>query len=305
LPTWSFPPAIPNWYSGRMWRKVIITAVEMAFVGLVESMLTVKIVNRITGPPLGSTRMECMGQAVGNIVSGLFGTQGGCALIGQSLINIGTGAHRRTSSITAAITLLVCVLFLSPIVGQIPVAALMGIMFLVSVNTFTWSWLKLLVQLVKGSDTIHWCDAVVMVLVTVCTVLFNLAVAVLVGLFVSALSFAWSMSKDTQVTMKALAGAKDTCLITVSGRLFFASVTDFQNKLQADQIFEKHLVLDFSKCKIQDHSALDSILLIASELKTAGKTTTYQGLSPTALEYMRIMSDSSVVKVPSDAPRSK
>eukprot|EP00415_Alexandrium_ostenfeldii_P004004 UN4004 len=162
MPSWDFPPTGVAWHDGNMWGKVISTAIRFAIVGLLESLMTQALIDQITGTS-GSMRRECFGQGVGNIISSFFGTQGGCALIAQSLLNVGSGGRSRVSGTVMGITLGLSVLLLAPIMKIIPVAALVGLIVLIALNTFAWSSIALIFR-------INWIDAIVVVLVTVVTV---------------------------------------------------------------------------------------------------------------------------------------
>merc|ERR1719161_3189564 len=172
MPSWDFPPLGADYHSGHMWGRVISIAVRFAIVGILESLMTQALIDQITGTT-GSMRRECFGQAVGNILSSFFGLQGGCALIAQSLLNVSSGGHSRVSGITMGITLFLSVVALAPIMGEIPVAALVGLIVLIALNTFAWSSLSLILR-------INWVDSLVVVIVTVVTVLEDLCVAVII-----------------------------------------------------------------------------------------------------------------------------
>merc|ERR1719263_1959966 len=153
--------------------------------------MTQTLIDQITSTS-SSTRRECFGQAVGNIISAFFGTQGGCALIAQSLLNVGSGGHSRISGSVMALVLLLCVVLLAPIMAHIPVAALVGLIVLIALNTFAWSSLTLILR-------INWIDALCVVLVTVITVWKDLCVAVVVGVIISGLGFAWTTASHVEL----------------------------------------------------------------------------------------------------------
>jgi len=277
LPRWSFPPQGVDWRNTKMWTSVLVTSVRMALVGLVESLLTVKLLDQITGTP-GSTRRECFGQGLGNIVAGLFGTQGGCALIGQSLINVSGGGQGRLSSFIMAAGLAVSVVFATPLVSHIPVAALVGLMFIVSINTFAWGSLGLL-------SIISWTDALVILVVTGVTIAVDLATAVVIGLFISALAFAWSAAKEVKlVDEREGAHAR---VFRLQGPLFFGSAMSFQSRIRPERIAEPRVVLDFAGGKVLDHSAMEAITKTIDKLRTAGKTVNVRALPPEATAYFR------------------
>lgn len=261
----------------------------MAFVGLTESLLTVKLLDRVMGPPNGSTRMECFGQALGNLLAGLFGTQGGCALIGQSLINVGSGGHRRISSIVSGVTLLFGVTVLAPALGKIPVAALVGLMFLVSLNTFVWASLSTTWDSLRQKEVVGWVDVLVVALVTIVTVITNLATAVLMGLFVSGMAFAWDIAHEVKIQIEPSKVDEDTSIVKLEGPLFFASAMNFQGKVRVDAIPQRTVVIDLTRGRVLDHSGFDTILTTEAALKAAGKGVVYIGLSESASRYMAAM----------------
>lgn len=280
MPAWNFPPAGVDYTSSYMWTKVLTTAVRMALVGLVESLLTVKLIDQMTSS-YGSTRRECFAQGLGNLACSVFGTQGGCALIGQSLINIGSGARGRLSGFLMASGLALSIVCFAPVVAHIPVGALVGVMFLVSINTFSWGSIGLL-RMVQITD------AATIVLVTVITVFFDLATAVLAGLFLSALTFAWSRSTDADVQPSS---TEKTRTFTLTGVLFFGSAMSYVNKIRSDEMLDSHqtVLLDFShpSAKVLDLSALNAITSAAQLLvRDYGKTVQCKGLSEASAEYV-------------------
>jgi len=289
IPPMNFPPAGVDWDDARLWSTAFAVGARMAFVGLTESLLTVKLLDRIMGPPEGSTRMECFGQALGNLLAGLFGTQGGCALIGQSLINVGSGGHRRISSIVSGVTLLFGVTVLAPLLGKIPVAALVGLMFLVSLNTFVWASLGTAWDSLRQREIVGWVDVLVVALVTIVTVITNLATAVLLGLFVSGMAFAWNIAHEVRIHIEQSKVDEDTSIVKLEGPLFFASAMSFQGKVRVDAIPQNKVVIDLTKGRVLDHSGLDTILSTESALKAAGKDVMYIGLSESASRYMEAM----------------
>eukprot|EP00747_Dinoflagellata_sp_TGD_P200702 gnl/TRDRNA2_/TRDRNA2_74126_c0_seq1.p1 gnl/TRDRNA2_/TRDRNA2_74126_c0~~gnl/TRDRNA2_/TRDRNA2_74126_c0_seq1.p1 ORF type:complete len:496 (+),score=74.18 gnl/TRDRNA2_/TRDRNA2_74126_c0_seq1:111-1490(+) len=278
LPVWNFPPKQLDWNDGNMWAKIIPTAVRMSLVGLVESLLTLLLVDQIT-ETRGSTTRECFGQGIGNIMSGLFGTQGGCALIGQTLLNIGSGGRGRLSGFCMATSLAACVICLAPIVGKIPVASLVGLMFLVAINTFAWGTYRLF-----HMSLVQWTDGVTIILVTVVTVITDLATAVFLGLVFSSLVFTWNQS--TEIKIDESTNGK-TRIFTVKGILFFGSVLNFQKQIEVGRIEEKEVEVDLRKVKILDHSALDAIAKVTERLVSAGKTVEYEGLTIEAQRYLQ------------------
>lgn len=231
-----------------------------ASVGLIESLMTLTLVDELT-ETRGFGNQECVGQGIANIINGFFGGMGGCAMIGQSVINIRAGGRGRTSGITAALALLGFVLFGAPLIEQIPLAALVGVMFMVVIGTFEWSSFRVIKRIPKS-------DALVIVLVSVITVLFDLATAVGIGIVFSALVFAWK--KGRKIDVKESVDAFGTKIYTLDGSLFFGSVQSFKEifDFQEDPV---DVVIDFEKSRVHDHSGLEAISYVAEKYGQQGK----------------------------------
>jgi len=244
LPTFGIPN-IP--FSFASFKIILPFAALAAAVGLIESLMTLTLVDELT-ETRGRGNKECIGQGLANIVNGFFGGMGGCAMIGQSMINIRGGGRGRTSGITAALALLALVLFGSALIEQIPLAALVGVMFMVVIGTFEWSSLRL-------AGKIPTSDAFVIVLVSVVTVFEDLAIAVLVGIIVSALVFAWEHGKHMNANKEI---SSDRIIYTLEGPLFFGSVSSFKDLFDFKNDPE-HVVIDFSKSRIWDHSGIEAL----------------------------------------------
>lgn len=250
--------------------KVIFPyAVILASIGLIESLLTLNLVSELTETKGGASK-ECAAQGVANVVTGFFGGMGGCAMIGQSMINIESGARTRLSAISASLFLLGFILFGSSLIERIPLAALVGVMFTVVIGTFAWRSFNIMHRIPKQ-------DAFVMVLVTGVTVYSDLAVAVIVGVIVSALGYAWSQAKHIHAeTTIDQAGQK---IYTIEGPLFFGSTTGFQDlfnpKGDPDEV-----VIDFKDSRVMDYSGLQVIDSLAVRYETAGKNLHLRHLSP-------------------------
>jgi SulP family sulfate permease len=233
-----------------------------ASIGLIESLLTLNLVGEITNKRGGASQ-ECLAQGLANTITGFFGGMGGCAMIGQSMINVRSGGRTRIAGISAALFLLIFILYASSYIEMIPIAALVGVMFMVVIGTFAWNSLKILFFVPKS-------DALVIILVTVVTVLEDLAVAVIVGVIVSALVFAWkSASKITAIERpsKREQGAK---VYEIEGPLFFSSTNSFLeifNPLKDPEV----IIIDFAKSKVIDQSALKAIEDIADKYNEIGK----------------------------------
>ena len=236
-------------------------ALILAAIGLIESLLTLNLVGEMTGKRGGASQ-ECIAQGISNTVTGFFGGMGGCAMIGQSMINVKSGGRTRLSGITAALFLLAFILVASDLIEQIPLAALVGVMFMVVIGTFAWQSLKILRR-------IPLTDALVMLLVTVVTVMSDLAIAVVVGVIVSALAFAWSNATHIHATTEEdEAGTK---VYQIEGLLFFGSADGF------GEIFDPandpdNVIVDFMNSRVVDQSALQAIEDLASKYEAKGKT---------------------------------
>ncbi len=236
-------------------------AIILAAIGLIESLLTLTLVDEITGTR-GRGNKECVGQGVANTVTGLFGGMGGCAMIGQSMINVNSGGRGRLSGISAALFLLAFILVASPLIEQIPLAALIGVMFIVVIGTFEWSSFRVIRKVPKS-------DALVLVLVSAVTVATDLAIAVVVGVIVSALVFAWEHAKH--ILVEAREDHKGSTVYAVTGPLFFGSVTSFLERFDPKQDNDD-VIIDFARSRVADHSGLDAIDTLAERYENAGKT---------------------------------
>jgi sulfate permease, SulP family len=241
--------------------KILLSfALPVAAVGLIESLMTLTLIDEIT-ETRGRGNRECIGQGSANILSGLFGGMGGCAMIGQSMINISSGGRGRTSGIAAAVGLLAFVLFGSGLIGQIPTAALVGVMFMVVIGTFEWTTLRILHKIPKS-------DTLIILSVSIITVFTNLAVAVAIGIIISALVFAWEKGKKIDCTVRL--DEHGTKVYKLNGALFFGSVHNFGGLFTpADDPGE--VVIDFMRSRVYDHSALDAVHKLTEKYAEAGK----------------------------------
>ena len=265
LPTFSLPMIPMTWESIKL---VLPYAFLAAAVGLIESLMTLTLVDELTNTR-GKSNLESIGQGLANIVNGFFGGMGGCAMIGQSMINIRGGGRGRTSGIAAAIFLLMFVLFLAPVIEVIPLAALVGVMFMVVIGTFEWSSLRLYKKIPMS-------DFFVIVLVSVVTVLTDLAIAVFVGIIVSALVFAWEHGKHINA-LKTKEGNK--IKYELDGPLFFASVTSFKELFNFEGDPE-HVYIDFAKSRIWDHSGIEALQNITERYAQNNKKLHLLNLGP-------------------------
>ncbi|PIB37525.1 sodium-independent anion transporter [Reichenbachiella sp. 5M10] len=244
-------------------------ALILAAIGLIESLMTLTLIDEIT-ETRGSSNRECIAQGGANILNGFFGGMGGCAMIGQSMINVNSGGRGRLSGVVAALMLLSFILFLSPYIEQIPIAALVGVMFMVVIGTFAWSSFRIL-------HKIPLADAFVLVLVSGVTVIFDLAIAVVCGVIVSALVFAWQNA--TKIRARKTIKEDGTKVYEIWGPLFFGSVTGFNSKFTLSEDPDK-VEIDFIDSKVSDHSGVEAIQNIVNKYEEAGKSLKLKHLSP-------------------------
>ncbi len=248
--------------------KIIIPyAVLIGLVGLIESLLTLSVLDEMSGTR-GSGNKECIAQGCGNIASGCFGGMAGCAMIGQSIINFSSGGLGRLSSFTAAILLILFVVSLSDLIGIIPVAVLVGIMFMVSIGTFEFSSVSRIRYMPKA-------DAFVLIMVTIVTIMFDLAIAVIAGIIISALVFAWQHAKIYARTKIESDGTK---VYELEGPLFFGSVTSFYEQFDVQNDPDR-VVIDFKNTRVMDISGVEAIDAITKKYKKAGKDLLLRHLS--------------------------
>ncbi len=241
----------------------------LAAIGLIESLLTLQLIDEIT-ETTGKSNRECVGQGVANVCTGFFGGMGGCAMIGQSMININSGGLGRLSGISAALFLLSFILFASSFIEMIPLAALIGVMFIVVLGTFEWSSFRIISKIPRA-------DAFVLILVSGVTVVTDLAVAVVVGVIVSALVFAWNTA--SQMNAKTYNNENGSLVYEIHGSLFFGSIQCF-NRLFTPQNDPDDVVIDFRYTRVCDHSGLEAIDSIAERYTKQGKTLHLVHLSP-------------------------
>ena len=245
-------------------------AVILAAIGLIESLLTLNLVGEMTGQRGGASQ-ECLAQGAANTVTGFFGGMGGCAMIGQSMINVNSGGRTRVAGIAAALFLLSFILFASPVIEIIPLAALVGVMFMVVIGTFAWQSLRILRMVPRA-------DAFVILLVTAVTVVEDLAIAVVVGVIVSALVYAWNAAATIRVKARPSETEIGARVYEIMGPLFFGSATRFQ-ELFDPEMDPDHVILDFMGSRVVDQSALQAIEAVAGKYSTAGKRIQLRHLS--------------------------
>ncbi|MFT4679634.1 MAG: SulP family sulfate permease [Flavobacteriales bacterium] len=251
------------------WGMMIGTAFILAAVGLIESLMTLNLVDEIT-ETRGSGNRECVAQGGANILNGLFGGMGGCAMIGQSIINVNSGGRGRLSGIAAAVALLCFILFGAPLIEQIPIAALVGVMFMVVIGTFAWSSFRIL-------NKIPISDAIVLIAVSAITVWQDLAIAVVSGVIISALVFAWKNA--TMIRARKRSKDDGTRVYEIWGPLFFGSVQAFSGKfdVKADPA---RIEIDFIESRVLDHSGIEAVRNIANKYLALDKEVRLTHLSP-------------------------
>ncbi|MDC1465429.1 SulP family inorganic anion transporter [Polaribacter sp.] len=239
-----------------------------ASVGLIESLMTMNLVDELT-ETRGNGNRECVAQGAGNILSGLFGGTGGCGMIGQTVININAGGRGRLSGIMMALTLLTFILFTDKLIEQVPIAALIGVMFMMVIETFAWSSFRILKKIPKS-------DAFVLITVSAVTVVFDLAIAVFVGVIISALAFAWENAKKIRARKRFKEDG--TKVYEIWGPLFFGSITAFNEKFDVKTDPEM-VEIDFVEARISDHSAIEAIFALVEKYQAAGKKVILKHLS--------------------------
>ncbi len=258
-------PTVP--FSMETLKIILPYSVILAAIGLIESLLTLNLVGEITGKRGGASQ-ECVAQGVANTVTGFFGGMGGCAMIGQSMINVTSGGRTRLAATAAALFLLSFILFASPLIEQIPLAALVGVMFMVVIGTFAWQSFRVLRKVPRV-------DAVVIILVTAITVATDLATAVVAGVIVSALAYAWQNAKRIHATTAEEDGAK---VYRIEGPLFFGSTDGFA-ELFTPETDPARVIVDFDGSRVADQSALAAIEALAARYEAQGKTLVLRHLS--------------------------
>ena len=243
-------------------------AIVLSAIGLIESLLTLNLVGEMTGKRGGASQ-ECIAQGLANTATGFFGGMGGCAMIGQSMINVKSGGRTRIAGIAAALFLLIFILVGAPIIEMIPLAALVGVMFMVVIGTFAWSSFKILRK-------VPLTEAIVTILGTIVTVISDLAVAVVVGVIVSALAYAWNNARRIHAhTEISETGAK---IYRIQGPLFFGSSDGFLELFDV-QNDPNEVIIEFSDSRVVDQSALQAIEAVAAKYELANKRIQLRHLS--------------------------
>jgi SulP family sulfate permease len=270
-------------------RIMLPYAFILAAVGLIESLMTLNLIDELTERH-GHGNRECVAQGTANIVNGFFGGMGGCAMIGQSIINIKSGGRGRLSGIVAGLSLLMFILFTSDYIEMVPIAALVGVMFMVVIGTFAWSTFKIINKIPKS-------DLLVIAVVTFVTVIEDLAVAVLAGIIISALVFAW----ENALRIRARKHIDEHGIkhYEIYGPLFFGSTKLFTEKFDA-QNDPKEVIIDFKESRIMDQSAIEAINKITQKYLELGKTIHLRHLSQDCTKLIKKAEKICVVNVLED-----
>jgi SulP family sulfate permease len=280
-------PAVPFTFETLM--IILPYAFILAAVGLIESLLTLSLIDEVTSTR-GRGNRECMGQGIANTVTGLFGGMGGCAMIGQSMINVNSGGRQRLSGVAAALFLLMFVLFASPLIERIPMAALVGVMFVVVLATFEWSSLRIMGKIPAT-------DAFILILVSAVTVFTDLAIAVVVGVIVSALVFAWEHAKH--ININTYDDEQGSRVHELNGPLFFGSVKNFLELFDPEDDPDD-VIIEFQNSRVADHSAIEAIDTLAERYIRAGKTLHLRHLSEECGKLLKKAGDLVEVNVMED-----
>jgi SulP family sulfate permease len=286
LPTFHIP-AVP--FNMETLLIILPYSVILAAVGLIESLLTMTLIDDVTNTR-GRGNRECVGQGIANTVTGMFGGMGGCAMIGQSMINVNSGGHKRLSGIAAALFLLAFILFASSLIEQIPMAALVGVMFIVVLGTFEWTSLRILRKIPRT-------DAFVLILVSAVTVMTDLAIAVVVGVIVSAVVFAWEHAKH--INVKGYDDENGSRIYELNGPLFFGSVKSFLELFDPANDPDD-VIIEFQNSRVADHSAVEAIDNLAEKYIKAGKTLHLRHLSNECRQLLKKAGDLVEVNVMED-----
>jgi len=268
LPTFAIPD-VP--FTFETLKIIFPYAFILAAIGLIESLLTLNLVGTMTGKTGGASK-ESLAQGAANVVTGFFGGMGGCAMIGQSMINVKSGGRTRVSGTMAALFLLAFILFASALIELIPLAALVGVMFMVVIGTFAWQSFRVLRRVPRS-------DALVILLVTAVTVAEDLAVAVIVGVIVSALVYSWNAASRIHARARPSESEEGARVYEIEGPLFFGSAGSFIELFNPEDDPET-VILDFMGSRVVDHSALQAIEAVAAKYQAAGKRLQLRHLTP-------------------------
>jgi SulP family sulfate permease len=286
LPSFHLPLVPVNWETLHI---IFPYAIILAAVGLIESLLTLSLIDDVTNTR-GKGNRECIGQGIANTVTGFFGGMGGCAMIGQSMINVNSGGHQRLSGISAALFLLVFILFASKLIELIPMAALVGVMFIVVLGTFEWTSIRIISKIPRT-------DAFILIMVSAVTVATDLAIAVVIGVIISALAFAWEHAKH--ISVKSYDDANGSRIYELNGPLFFGSVKNFLDLFDPENDPDD-VIIEFQNSRVADHSAIEAIDNLADKYIQAGKKLHLRHLSPECCALMKKAGDLVEVNVMED-----
>ena len=273
LPTFNIPLIDLNWETLKF---ISPYALILAAIGLIESLMTLNLIDELT-ETRGSGNRECVAQGGANIINGFFGGMGGCAMIGQSIINIKSGGRGRLSGIVAALALLCFILFASTYIEMVPIAALVGVMFMIVIGTFAWSSLKVW-------NKVPLADVIVIVLVTGLTVMFDLAIAVLAGVIVSSLVFSWENAK--RIRARKFVDEHGVKHYEIYGPLFFGCVELFNSKFDVAND-PKEIIIDFKESRIMDQSAIECINKLSEKYIKNGKSVHLRHLSKDCIKLIK------------------
>ena len=273
LPMFHIPVVPITWETLEI---ILPYSIILAAIGLIESLLTLNLVGEMTGKRGGASQ-ECIAQGLANTATGFFGGMGGCAMIGQSIINIKSGGRGRLSGIVAALALLCFILFASTYIEMVPIAALVGVMFMVVIGTFAWSSLKVW-------NKVPLADFIVIVLVTGLTVMFDLAIAVLAGVIVSSLVFSWENAK--RIRARKFVDEHGVKHYEIYGPLFFGCVELFNSKFDVAND-PKEIIIDFKESRIMDQSAIECINKLSEKYIKNGKSVHLRHLSKDCIKLIK------------------
>ena len=286
LPMFHFPTVA---FTLETFQFILPYAFILAAIGLIESLMTLNLIDELTDSH-GNGNRECIAQGAANTINGFFGGMGGCAMIGQSIINIKSGGRGRLSGITAALALLGFILFGSNLIEQVPIAALVGVMFMVVIGTFAWSTFKVVNKVPKP-------DVIVILIVMVLTVIFDLAVAVLSGVIVSSLVFAWENAK--RIRARKYVDEFGVKHYEIFGPLFFGCIELFNTKFDVQNDPEE-VIIDFKESRIVDQSAIECINKLTERYLKNGKNIHLRHLSPDCVKLIKKAEKICVVNVLED-----
>ena len=274
--TASLPTFILPTINFEMLKTVLPYSTLAAAVGLTESLMTLMLIDEITDTK-GQKNKESIGQGIANLINGFFGGMGGCAMIGQSMINIRGGARGRTSGIVAAVSMMVFIMYASKLVEMIPLAALVGVMFMVSIGTFEWSSLRLLNRIPRP-------DAIIILVVTGITIVFDLAIAVFAGVIIAAVVYSWNQGRELTFTKDQTHKKNDKYIF--KGTLFFGSADNFKNSFDYNQRTGT-VVIDMHDARVCDYSGAETLDNVRNKYKEHGRKVVYRNMNKQCMELVK------------------